>query len=112
MKKVHIHILICNNITNINVQTLTDDTIIALGFDEFLSTLVIMAKKVYPSSENDEIAMKQILMDNVLPFASRRSPISIKPVIRQPEILSLFNYYKESLIALMVWFVYFVYLSL
>lgn len=69
-----------------------------IDFDSFLSCLIKIALKCYPSCENSEEAMQQLLMDNVLPLASRRKPISIALLLKQPNIDSLFKYYEDALL--------------
>ena len=76
-----------------------------IGFDDFLSALITLAKKCYPSAaSDDEEAMKCILMDNVLPFASRRMPSDNRSVIDSKELLDLFKYYESSLASLFNYF--------
>ncbi len=41
--------------------------------------------------------MQQLLMDNVLPLALRRKPISIALLLKQPVIDTLFKYYEDAL---------------
>jgi len=41
--------------------------------------------------------MQQLLMDNILPLASRRKPYSISELLKQPHIEVIFKYYEEAL---------------
>jgi hypothetical protein len=41
--------------------------------------------------------MQQLLMDNVLPMAARRRPVSLASFMLQPIIEELFEYYQEAL---------------
>ena len=76
-----------------------------IGFDDFLSALVALAKKCYPTAaSDDEEALKHILMDNVLPFASRRMPSDIRSIIEDRELVDLFKYYENSLASLFNYF--------
>ena len=76
-----------------------------IGFDDFLSALVALARRCYPSfSSDDEEAMKHILMDNILPFASRRMPVDIRSIIESEEVVDLFKYYENSLASLFNYF--------
>jgi hypothetical protein len=68
-----------------------------INFDAFLSCLISMAKQCYPSQPDEDSAMKQILMDNVLPFSSRRLPEPLKPILQNPEIVALWTYYEDAL---------------
>jgi len=43
-----------------------------LTYDEFLTCLLALAQKCYPMCDNAQAAMQQLLMDNILPLASRR----------------------------------------
>lgn len=56
--------------------------------------------KCYPSSESYEDAMQQLLMDNILPLASRRIIVDISSIVHQPAIDALFKYYEEALLQL------------
>lgn len=41
--------------------------------------------------------MQQLLMDNILPIAPRRKPISIQYLLKQTNIENLFKYYQDAL---------------
>lgn len=41
--------------------------------------------------------MQQLLMDNILPMASRRKPVSIELLLRQANIEGIFKYYEEAI---------------
>mmetsp|Transcript_6826 Transcript_6826/g.6130 ORF Transcript_6826/g.6130 Transcript_6826/m.6130 type:complete len:441 (+) Transcript_6826:27-1349(+) len=69
-----------------------------LNYEEFLSCLALIAEKCYPSGRSTEESMQQLLMDNLLPMALRRKPVSIKEFITLPEIDSLFHYYEDALL--------------
>jgi hypothetical protein len=71
-----------------------------IDFDAFLSCLIRIAQKCYPSCGNCEEAMQQLLMDNVLPLATRRKPVSIALLLKQPPIDALFKYYEDALFEL------------
>lgn len=68
-----------------------------LTFEEFLSCLLRIAQKCYPSMGSQEDQMQQLLMDNILPLAQRREPTSIANIMRDPVIESLLKYYDSSL---------------
>lgn len=68
-----------------------------LDYDEYLSCLILIAQKCYPSSLSPEDAMQQLLMDNILPLASRRKPIDINSFLLNAGIGQLYTYYKDSL---------------
>lgn len=76
-----------------------------LNFDEFLSCISRIAQKCYPSAVNQEEAMQQLLMDNILPMAHRRIPTSIAAtVMREPGIEHLLKYYESSLTSIFKYF--------
>lgn len=68
-----------------------------LDYNDFLSCLIRIAQKCYPSSKSPEEAMQQLLMDNILPLACRRKPADVSSVIRQPVVVELYDYYKKAL---------------
>lgn len=56
-----------------------------------------IAERCYPSCNSPEEAMQQLLMDNILPLALRRKPVSVMSIMRQPVIEELFRYYEDAL---------------
>ena len=68
-----------------------------LDYKEFLSCLIRVATRCYPSCEDTEESMHQLLMDNILPMAARRRPFSMSSFVNQPGIVVLFEYYNEAL---------------
>jgi hypothetical protein len=44
--------------------------------------------------------MQQFLMDNVLPLAPRRKPVSLAQLLKQPPIEALYKYYEDALLEL------------
>ena len=75
-----------------------------LEYADFLTCLMKLAVQCYPSSKTCEDALQQLLMDNVLPFASRRRPVDITPFLNQSPIEHLYKYYEESLMNLFVYY--------
>jgi len=76
-----------------------------LSFEEFISCLIKIAFKCYPSSLNKEDAMQHLLMDNILPLANKRNPIGIsKTILKQPNMESMYSYYEEALMNLYIFF--------
>lgn len=71
-----------------------------IDFEGFLSCLIRIAQKCYPSCKSREEAMQQFLMDNVLPMAPRRKPITIQFLLKQAPIEALFKYYDVALMEL------------
>lgn len=72
---------------------------VSVGYEQFLSCLARIAEVCYPSSSAIDDAMKQLLMDNVLPFASRSRDFSqqMQKVLSLNEVLSLKHYYEDAL---------------
>eukprot|EP00597_Dinobryon_sp_UTEXLB2267_P007803 CAMPEP_0170097076 /NCGR_PEP_ID=MMETSP0019_2-20121128/28993_1 /TAXON_ID=98059 /ORGANISM="Dinobryon sp., Strain UTEXLB2267" /LENGTH=476 /DNA_ID=CAMNT_0010319243 /DNA_START=1605 /DNA_END=3032 /DNA_ORIENTATION=- len=76
-----------------------------LSFEEFISCLIKISFKCYPSSLNKEEAMQHLLMDNILPLANKRNPIGIsKNILKQPNMESMFSYYEDALMNLYIFF--------
>lgn len=68
-----------------------------IEFEAFLTCLIRISQKCYPSNRTEEEAMQQLLMDNILPMASRRKPVSIELLLKQSNIDAIFRYYEEAL---------------
>jgi hypothetical protein len=77
--------------------TKTTEKVDKIDFEAFLTCLIKIAKKCYPSNRTEEEAMQQLLMDNILPLASRRKPVTIEVLLRQSNIENIFKYYEEAL---------------
>eukprot|EP01038_Epipyxis_sp_PR26KG_P014795 gene14795-19879_t len=75
-----------------------------LEFDQFVTSLIHIAVKCYPSSQSKEEAMQQLLLENILPLASRRAPISVSKLMNQSPIESLFKYYEDSFLELFMFY--------
>lgn len=71
-----------------------------LDYDEFLSTLISIAQRCYPSSSSPEEAMQQLLMDNILPLAPRRKPTDVSSLLKTAPVYELFKYYEDALLQL------------
>jgi hypothetical protein len=72
-----------------------------LNFDEFLSCILRIAQKCYPSAGSQEDCMQQLLMDNILPMAHRRIPKSIATtILKEPGIEHMLKYYNDSLFSI------------
>mmetsp|Transcript_14822 Transcript_14822/g.22313 ORF Transcript_14822/g.22313 Transcript_14822/m.22313 type:complete len:455 (-) Transcript_14822:230-1594(-) len=68
-----------------------------LDYKELLSCLIRVAARCYPNCSGSEESMQQLLMDNILPMAARRRPVSLTSFVSQPMIEDLFEYYQEAL---------------
>jgi hypothetical protein len=92
---------------SLSAQTLKEglsSQIDKLTYNEFLTCLMKLSAKLYPNSTNQgmvESSFQQLLMENILPLASRRAPKSIDALLAtNGEIAGLFNYFHKSLIAI------------
>jgi hypothetical protein len=57
-----------------------------------------VAEKVYPSSQTPDEALQQLLMENVLPLASRRHPESVDMYLNSSEINNLRENFEHALL--------------
>lgn len=71
-----------------------------LDFTEFLSCLIKIAIKCYPSCSDKQAAMQQLLMDNILPMAQRREPKEIFSILKLQSVEALIKYYEDALFSL------------
>jgi hypothetical protein len=67
-----------------------------LTYSDFLSCLMKLAPRVYPRTSLD-IVFHQLLLENLLPLASRRKPDSVEVEMRNPEVEDLFDEYYKGL---------------
>lgn len=69
-----------------------------LEYDDFLSCLVRIACHCYPSGKAPEDSLQQLIMENIIPYASKRRVIDVSSVLRQYEIERQYKYYEDSLL--------------
>ena len=84
----------------VNPDSGLSNSVDKLTYNEFLTCLLKLSAKLYPSSaeQSAEAAFQQLLMENVLPLASRRSPKSIDVVLENDtSVKELYKYFKASL---------------
>lgn len=67
------------------------------NFNDFLTVLMKLAIKVYPRSKSVDDAFQRLLMDNVLPLASRRAPDDISMFLENDDVRRLAEYYGDAL---------------
>ena len=79
------------------VQNSTNDKSDRIDYNEFLSCLMRIATRCYPSSNSYEDAMQQLFMDNILPLASRRVTVDFSNILNQESISALYTYYCDAL---------------
>jgi len=59
-----------------------------------------LAEKLYHNADTIDDAFQQLLMENVLPLASRRSPDPVATHLEDPEVIGLFEYFDDALYSL------------
>ena len=69
-----------------------------VDYDGFLNCLIRIAPLCYPNTRDGDGAMLHLLMDNLLPLASRRSYYSIThKTLSQPALHGLQGMFRDSL---------------
>lgn len=72
-------------------------TLQKMNYNDFLTALMKISIKVYPRSKTVDDAFQRLLMDNVLPLAARRAPVSVEPYLENEDVSALFGYYSDAL---------------
>jgi hypothetical protein len=68
-----------------------------VDYDGFLSCIMRIAAICYPSSANGEESMMHLLVDNILPLASHRKPVSVDHILGSKEITNLFYFFEDAI---------------
>lgn len=68
-----------------------------MNYNDFLTVLMKLAVRVYPRARTVDDAFQRLLMDNILPLASRRRPDAVDMFIMNDDVNRLFDYYREAL---------------
>ena len=68
-----------------------------VGYDGFLNCLIRMAPMCYPTAKDGDEAMLHLLMDNLLPLASKRDPKPITHLLVNQDIQSLKSFFEAPL---------------
>jgi|TARA_B100000795_G_C22765940_1_gene425700 hypothetical protein len=71
-----------------------------MTYNDFLNAFMRLAEKLYHTADTIDDAFQQLLMENVLPLASRRSPDPVATHMEDPEVIGMFEYFDDSLYAL------------
>lgn len=71
-----------------------------MTYNDFLNALMRLSEKLYKHAETVDDAFQQLLMENVLPLASRRSPDPVATHMEDPEVVALFHYFDDALYSL------------
>lgn len=58
--------------------------------------LIKISQKCYPSYKTKEASMQQLLMDNILPLALRREPVSIASIMKTPSMEALLRHFESA----------------
>lgn len=74
-----------------------DKTNQKMHFNDFLTALMKISVKVYPASRSVDEAFQRLLMENILPLASRRCPDKVDMFLENEDIQRLFEYYADAL---------------
>ena len=74
-----------------------NETQAQMTYNDFLNALMRLSTKVYPRSETVDDAFQQLLMENVLPLASRRLPDPVAMHMENPEVVDLLNFFEDAL---------------
>ena len=93
MSQADLHLIVTSVLKNSSHQV-SDHR---LDYAEFLSCLSRVAQRCYSNAPTSEDAMQLLLMDNILPLASRRHPVQLQPILSQPAVEALFEFYEEAL---------------
>jgi hypothetical protein len=67
-----------------------------LTYSDFLNCLNQLAPRVYPKSDKDTV-FQQLLLENLLPLASRRNPEPMTQKLQDDGIQKIFEYYMPGL---------------
>jgi hypothetical protein len=67
-----------------------------IDFEEFLRCLIKISQKCYPSYKTKEASMQQLLMDNILPLALRREPVSISSIMKTSSMEALLRHFESA----------------
>jgi len=97
----------CRQIKSAGSQSLAQTG--RLRYDEFLTCLLGLALKCYPACRDSQTAMQQLLMDNILPLASRRKaakdcPVAVEMAQCKAEMADLREHYGPPLLQLFHYF--------
>jgi len=81
----------------VDARLLEKKVVERVDYDGFLSCLLRIADVCYPNSANGEEAMMHLLVDNILPLASRREPMQVTAILESKDIHNLFSFFKEAI---------------
>lgn len=68
-----------------------------MTYSDFLTAMMKISAKVYPDSVTIDDAFQKLLMENILPLASRRCPDAVDVFLEDEEVNALFGYYADAM---------------
>ena len=68
-----------------------------LNYEAFLNALLELSLKAYPKSTSTDECLHKLLLEFVLPLASRRSPDSIDDILEDPEVQQLYRKFEHPI---------------
>ena len=71
-----------------------------MTYNDFLNALMRLSTRLYSEADTVDDAFQQLLMENVLPLASRRSPDPVAMHMENEEVQHLFSYFGDALFLL------------
>lgn len=71
-----------------------------MTYNDFLTALMKVSTKVYPDAPSVDDAFQQLLMEHVLPLASRRCPDNVEVFLNNEELQAMYEYYSDALEAI------------
>ena len=71
-----------------------------MNYSDFLTALMKLSVKVYRDALTVDDAFQRLLMENVLPLASRRCPDAVDVFLEDEEVAPLFAYYADAMLAI------------
>ena len=68
-----------------------------MSYNDFLNALMRLSTRVYPASPSVDDAFQQLLMENVLPLASRRSPDPVAIHLEKEDVRDILDYFGDAI---------------
>ena len=68
-----------------------------MSYNDFLNALMRISTRVYPTAPSVDEAFQQLLMENVLPLASRRSPDPVAIHLEKEGVREILDYFGDAI---------------
>eukprot|EP01138_Halocafeteria_seosinensis_P012121 gb/GECG01012389.1/.p1 GENE.gb/GECG01012389.1/~~gb/GECG01012389.1/.p1 ORF type:complete len:448 (+),score=40.15 gb/GECG01012389.1/:1-1344(+) len=68
-----------------------------MNYNDFLTVLMKLSVRVYPSARSIDEAFQRLLMENVLPSAWRRNVEPVDDVLYDPDVQRLYAFFRDAL---------------